>query len=90
MIAYGIDPDKALTAMMTSSGGSNSMKRVHEYVTNNKTIDYAFLANLLVKDINIGLSLVPHEADNDKVFTALNNVRDTYEAAAKNAGWDSA
>merc|ERR1719264_237898 len=88
LIAYGIDPDKALTAMMTSSGGSNAMGRVHEYVTNNKTIDYSFLANLLVKDVNIGLSLVPHE-DDDNVWTALNKIRDTYEASARDAGWDS-
>jgi 2-hydroxy-3-oxopropionate reductase len=86
---YGIDPDRALTAMMTSSGGSNAMKRVHEYVTHNKTIDYAFLCSLLVKDVNIGLNLVPREKDTDKVFQALSNVRDVYEASSQHHGYDS-
>jgi hypothetical protein len=75
--------------MLTSSGGSNSMKRVHEYVTNNKTIDYAFLTSLLVKDINIGLSLVPGSQDADKVVQALTNVRDVLENSAQHHGYDS-
>jgi 3-hydroxyisobutyrate dehydrogenase-like beta-hydroxyacid dehydrogenase len=78
----GIDPDVALRAMLTSSGGSNSMTRVHEYVTNNRSIDYRFVANGLIKDCNIGLSLINNRFEGDKSYEMFEVVRDIYKEMA--------
>lgn len=76
---YDIDSDKALKAMMTSSGGSNSMVRVHEYVTHNRTIDYSFTATNLIKDMEIGLKLIDQRFENDPSVTMFETIRDIYK-----------
>ncbi|CAG9314033.1 unnamed protein product [Blepharisma stoltei] len=86
----GIDPDVALKAMMTSSGGSNSMLRVHEYVTHNRTIDYSFKANALVKDMDIGLSMVTPRSEDDPAIKMFTNIRDIYFKMATEKGWSTA
>ena len=54
----GIDPVKAMSAVYASSGGSNCNSRVLEFVSNNRNIDYSFKAQALLKDMDIGLSLI--------------------------------
>lgn len=76
--------------MLTSSGGSNSMVRVHEYVTNNRTIDYRFVANGLIKDCNIGLSLLNKRTEDDKSYQMFEVVRDIFKEMAETTDWDSA
>lgn len=84
--ANGINVDKALSIMMAGSGGSNSMQRVHKYATNNRKIDYNFKTKLLIKDMDIGLSLFG-EAEKDSVLQILKKIRKIYNDAAK-PNWD--
>ena len=84
----GIDADRALKAVMTSSGGSNSMVRVHEYVTHSRTIDYSFLASFLIKDMNIGLELIPKSSENDPTYKMFTGIRDLYVESAKKHGYE--
>jgi len=86
----GIDVNSALKAVMTSSGGSNSMVRVHEYMTHNRTIDYSFLASFLIKDMNIGLSLIEKRDESDPTYRMFTAIRDLYVEAAKKSGYDTA
>lgn len=51
----GIDPVKALETIQTSSGGSNSINLIKEYVGNNRQANYDFKISLLIKDIDIGI-----------------------------------
>lgn len=83
---YHIDPDKALKAMLTSSGGSNSMVRVHEYVTHNRTIDYSFTAANLIKDMEIGLKLIDKRFENDPSVTMFETIKDIYKEVEKVKG----
>lgn len=83
---YHIDADKALKAMMTSSGGSNSMVRVHEYVTHNRTIDYSFTAANLIKDMEIGLQLIDKRYENDPAVTMFETIKDIYKEVEKAKG----
>lgn len=87
---YQIDPDVSLKAMMTSSGGSNSMVRVHEYVTHNRTIDYSFKANALIKDMDIGLSMIEPRAENDETIEMFTKIRDIYYKMAIEKDWSNA
>lgn len=86
----GIDVDSALKAVMTSSGGCNAMTRVHEYMTHNRTIDYSFLASFLIKDMNIGLSLIEKKDESDPTYRMFTAIRDLYVEAAKKNGYDTA
>lgn len=85
----GIDVNTALKAVMTSSGGSNSMVRVHEYMTHNRTIDYSFLASFLIKDMNIGLSLIDKHDENDPTYRMFTIIRDLYVESAKEKGYNT-
>jgi 3-hydroxyisobutyrate dehydrogenase-like beta-hydroxyacid dehydrogenase len=85
----GIDVDSALKAVMTSSGGCNAMTRVHEYMTHNRTIDYSFLASFLIKDMNIGLSLIEKKDESDPTYRMFTAIRDLYVEAAKKNGYDT-
>lgn len=76
---HNLNPDKALTAMLSSSGGSNALQRIHEYITHNRTINFRFIARGLVKDMNIGLSLLSNRFESDPSFTILSSIRDLYE-----------
>lgn len=76
----GISTDKALQAIIASSGGSNSMRRLHHYLMNDKKIGYYFKTNLLLKDIDIAFSQVV-DKENDEVFKAFLDVRKLYEEA---------
>jgi 3-hydroxyisobutyrate dehydrogenase len=86
LLRQGLDADAALKAMMTSSGGSNAMVRVHEYVTHNKTIDYRFLSGLLVKDMNIGLSQVHERFPGDPSYQMFTTIRDLYAGSTQEHG----
>lgn len=86
---HNLNPDKALSAMLSSSGGSNALQRVHEYVTHNRTIDYSFIARGLVKDMNIGLSLLSNRFESDPSYTMLSSIRDLYEQMVASKGSSS-
>lgn len=87
---HGISPDRALKAMMTSSGGSNCMTRIHEYVTHDRTIDYSFKANALIKDMDIGLSMLDKRNDQDESVEMFNKVRDLWFQMATEKDWKDA
>jgi len=76
--------------MMTSSGGSNSMVRVHEYCTHNRTIDYSVKANALIKDMDIGLSMIEKKGENDPTIEMFTHIRDIYFKMAQEKDWASA
>lgn len=83
----GVNVDKALRTMMAASGGSNSMSRVHQYATNNRTIDYNFKTNLLIKDMEIGLSMFDNQ-DKDPVFAVFKEIKKIYNDCAK-PNWEN-
>ena len=84
---HGISPDKALKAMMTSSGGSNCMNRIHEYVTNEGVIDHSFKAKYLIKDMNIGLSIVDKKPEGDESADILSQIKEFYFKMALEKDW---
>jgi 3-hydroxyisobutyrate dehydrogenase-like beta-hydroxyacid dehydrogenase len=73
--------------MMAASGGSNSMSRVHQYATNNRTIDYNFKTNLLIKDMEIGLSMFDNQ-DKDPVFAVFKEIKKIYKDCAQ-PNWEN-
>lgn len=86
LVRQGINPDAALRTMLTSSGGSNAMTRVHEYVTHDKTIDYRFLSGLLVKDMDIGLGQVHERFPSDPSYEMFKTIRDIYAESTQEKG----
>ena len=86
MEANRINVDKALSVIMAASGGSASMARVHQYATNNRKIDYNFKTKLLIKDMDIGLSMFGG-VEKDQVLPIFKKFRKIYNDAAK-SNWD--
>jgi 3-hydroxyisobutyrate dehydrogenase len=86
LIENGINIDKALKTIMAASGGSFSMTRVHKYTTNNRTIDYNFKTNLLIKDMETGMSMLGTKHD-DPVYKIFEQFKTLYINAAKD-NWD--
>ena len=88
LASNGINVDKALRTILAASGGSASMIRVHEYATHNRSINYNFKTNLLIKDMEIGLSLFENK-EKDQIFPIFEEFRNKYFEAAKNNWEDS-
>ena len=77
----GINVDKAMKAIIASSGGSNSFARVHQYVMNDKKIGYYFKTNLLLKDIGIAFSQIGIEDKSDEIVEIFQDVANLYKDA---------
>jgi len=66
------------------------MTRIHEYVTHDRTIDYSFKANALIKDMDIGLSMLDKRNDQDESVEMFNKVRDLWFQMATEKDWKDA
>ena len=79
----GVSVDKALRTIIASSGGSNSLARVHQYLMNGKKIGYYFKTNLLLKDIGIAFSQMESEENKDDIVEIFKDVENLYKDATK-------
>lgn len=82
----GINADKALRTIVNGSGGSTSIKRLHEFMLNNRSVEYRFKVNLLLKDMGIALSQLEGSGD-DKVVNIFKEVLKIFEEGAE-TDWD--
>jgi len=82
----GLNVDRALKTIVNGSGGSTSIKRLQEFMLNNRSVEYRFKVNLLLKDMGIALSQL-EESGNDKVVNIFKDIMKIFADGAE-TDWD--